>query len=163
MKPTLRNYQRVIKRIEAMERSIPKSRHITVEVGYAQPYAMIVHESEEMEHKHGGQSAFLLSVRKEFERLLSETVKRVFVRTKDISQALLVAGNQLKRLAQGRTPVDTGALRMSAWVGLEGTDAQIEKETAFAKSEVRRIAVQERRKAIRHRKREKRREKWRNQ
>ncbi|GIW60123.1 MAG: hypothetical protein KatS3mg087_1189 [Patescibacteria group bacterium] len=102
-------------------------------VGFTQRYAIFVHERTDLTHRVG-QAKFLESAAIEHRDVLAEIVRRVFDTTGDFQQALLVAGLRLQREAQLRTPVDTSALRSSAFTTTEG-NLNREADLAFGRSE----------------------------
>lgn len=90
----------------------------SVLVGYTQSYALWVHEDMEARHPNG-QAKYL---EEPFRRLTPE-LKAMIVgyvkQGKTVEQALLLAGLYLQAESQRLVPVDTGALRNSAFTRLE--------------------------------------------
>lgn len=86
-------------------------------VGYTAAYAIYVHENLEAHHPVG-QAKFLeqparqLSNTGEFSKILTDTYKK----TRSIEKGLLLCALRLQRESQLLCPVDTGALRASAYV-----------------------------------------------
>lgn len=66
-----------------------------------------------------GQAKFLEAPARELAKELGAIVRRALTSGKTMAQGLLLAGLRLQREAQKRVPVDTGALRASAFTRLE--------------------------------------------
>lgn len=90
-----------------------------VVVGYSQAYALWVHENLEAVHKVG-QAKFLEEPFRRMRDELGGLIRADLRRGLTIQQALLRAGLYLQRESQRLCPVDTGALRASAFTRLEG-------------------------------------------
>ncbi len=110
-----------------------------VVVGFTQRYAIYVHEVQ-ARHKPGKQWKFLESP---FRRMMTtgelmRIIKEVYKKTKSLTKAFLVAGLRIQREAQQITPIDTGALKASAFTT---TDSKLNAvaSVAFKKSEARRV------------------------
>lgn len=104
-----------------LKRRIASSReedNRSVLVGYTAAYAVHVHEDLQAYHKVG-QAKYL----EEPARLLQPELKEMIVKSRlqgrPLSQALLLAGLRLQRESMLLVPVDTGALRASAYTVLE--------------------------------------------
>lgn len=88
---------------------------VDVLVGYTQHYAVYVHENLESNHPNGGQAKYL---EQPFRELAPELVRIVAAGLKgglSWRDSLLMAGLRLQRESQELVPVDTGALRASAF------------------------------------------------
>lgn len=90
----------------------------SVVVGFTAAYALFVHENLEAKHTVG-QAKFLeqpaRTLRRELAQIISDAVKK----GRTLLQGLLLAGLRLQREAQNLAPVDTGALRNSAFTRVE--------------------------------------------
>lgn len=117
----------------------------TVVVGFAQPYAIYVHENMEAAHKEGKIAKYLEKPLRENRQQLQQVIRYTYQQTKDMNKSLMTAGMLLQRLAQEVVPVDTGALRASAYVALE-QDAEQAAAKAYYSSEVLRRKVLKKRK-----------------
>lgn len=106
-------------------------------VGYTQSYALYVHEVNR-EHRVG-QWKYLQAAYMNKQAEVPGMVAAVYKKTQSVVQGLLIAGLAIQRLAQKLTPVDTGALKNSAYTAKE-EEAQAKAARAFAKSEAIRIA-----------------------
>jgi hypothetical protein len=101
--------------LKSMERSADGSP--VVEVGFSAAYGIYVHEDLQAHHPTG-QAKFLEQPARENAKKYAETI-RMAVRTGlPLSRALVLAGLELQADAQRLTPVDTGALRSSAFTRL---------------------------------------------
>lgn len=89
-------------------------------VGFTQKYALVVHENLQANHPTG-QAKFLEQPARELgnDGTLAGIIKQVMQQGKPLSQGLLLAGLRLQREAQLLCPVDTGALKASAFTRLD--------------------------------------------
>lgn len=98
-----------------------KARHVQkfprVIVGYTEPYAIYVHENLQNIHPVG-QAKFLEQPARTLEPVMRSIIYTEMRAGKSLSDALLAAGNKLKTESQLLCPVDTGALRDSAFVSV---------------------------------------------
>lgn len=89
-------------------------------VGFSAPYALSVHEDEEMIHPHGGQAKFLEEPMKLYRKQMSDRIKLEMKNGKTLPEAQLIVANILLEEAKKLVPVDTGFLRDSGFVKQEG-------------------------------------------
>lgn len=94
------------------------SKHASVIVGYTQAYALYVHEDMEAFHRVG-QAQYLRQPARQYAKELAELAVKAVRNGATVSQALLVAGLRLQRESQLLVPVDTSALKASAFTKLE--------------------------------------------
>lgn len=90
----------------------------SVIVGYTQSYALVVHEDMQAYHPVG-QAQYLRQPAREHERELGNIAVKAVRNGATIAQAILLAGLRLQRESQLLVPVDTSALRASAFTRLE--------------------------------------------
>lgn len=90
----------------------------SVVVGYTQSYALPVHERMDVNHTVG-QAKYLEEPFRTMRGELMEMIRGAWRRGLRLGQALLLAGLRLQRASQMLVPVDTGALRASAFTRLE--------------------------------------------
>ncbi len=90
----------------------------TVVVGYTQHYAVWVHENMEAHHPVG-QAQYLRQPARTLEHELGTLAVRAVRNGATVAQALLIAGLRLQRESQLLVPVDTSALKASAFTKLE--------------------------------------------
>lgn len=90
---------------------------VEVVVGYTQSYALEVHERVDIPHKNGKQAKYLEGPARTYEREIVALVNS----EKELKDGLLKAGLFLQRVSQEVVPVDTGALRASAFTELTET------------------------------------------
>lgn len=87
-------------------------------VGYTAAYAIYVHEDLEARHPVG-QAKFLEQPLREMGPELSRLIGEAMKRGVKFGAALYLAGLKLQAASQLLTPIDTGALRASAFTRLE--------------------------------------------
>lgn len=90
----------------------------SVIVGYTQQYAVYVHENLEAHHT-SGQAKFLEQPARENKEKYAKLACDQLQKGRTMAQALVVAGMSLQADSQRLVPVDTGALRASAFTRLE--------------------------------------------
>jgi hypothetical protein len=90
----------------------------SVVVGYTQNYAIYVHENLEAHHDVG-EAKFLEKPYKNLARELAKVIATSMATGKRLIDALLLAGLRLQRESQKLVPVDTGALKNSAFTAIE--------------------------------------------
>lgn len=93
----------------------PVSRYV---VGYKQEYAVFVHENLEAHHPVG-QAKFLEQPARTMAKELAALIRGLLKAGKALRVALLTAGLKLQAASQKLCPVDTGALKNSAFTKLE--------------------------------------------
>jgi hypothetical protein len=86
----------------------------TVVVGYTQNYAIFVHENMTAHHPVG-QAKFLEQPARTMQDELKKIIRDAMKNGADLGKALLMAGLRLQRESQKLCPVETGALRASAF------------------------------------------------
>lgn len=91
---------------------------ISIVVGYSQHYAVHVHERTDLNHTNG-EAKFLERPAREQADKISDTIIKTFRATGDMRTAVLMGGLLLQRLSQQLVPVDTGALKNSAFTRFE--------------------------------------------
>lgn len=119
---------------------------LTVVIGYSQSYALEVHERTDVRHKVG-QAKYL----EEAARVNEPKIKVMLRQSKDkLPEAMLKAGLLIQRESQLLVPVDTSALKASAFTTVE---EELDSVAAAAriKAEALRIAVLAKRRAKRKR------------
>lgn len=92
----------------------------SAKVGYTQSYGIYVHENLDAHHPVG-QAKFLESPFNRLRPMLYDIVVTAVRRGATVAQAVLMAGLRLQRESQQLVPVDTGALKGSAFTELEKT------------------------------------------
>lgn len=131
---------RTMKAIANVASKFGGSDNPSVTVGFTQGYAVFVHENKESAHTVG-QAKFLeeparrLNSSKELARI----ARKVIQKTGKVHLALLTAGLRIQREAQELTPVDTGALKASAFTCYT-KDVATESLAAYQRGEAQRAA-----------------------
>jgi hypothetical protein len=136
--------------INAVLRALKKSaalgsKEVVVVVGFTQSYGIYVHENLGANHPVG-QAKFLEQPAREMAGDIATVVRTALKRGATLEQSMLLGGLRLQRESQKLVPVDTGALKGSAFTALED-DADAAAEEAFSNSQaIREQALADRRK-----------------
>lgn len=120
-------------KLKAMEKIGRQASQASVTVGYTQSYGIYVHENLDAHHPVG-QAKFLEQPARAIKKELGTIIGDIMAQGKTMEQALLVAGLRLQREAQKLTPVDTGALKASAFTSLTKNEDKA-AEAAYKKSQ----------------------------
>jgi hypothetical protein len=107
----------VVAALKARQVSSQKDDATSVQVGYTTEYALYVHENLEAHHTVG-QAKFLEQPAREMSAELARIVETAIKGGASVPQALLLAGLRLQAVSQKLVPVDTGALKNSAFTKL---------------------------------------------
>lgn len=110
--------QALIARLGDMSKRASQEYGATVIVGYTQQYALYVHENLTAQHKTG-QAKFLEQPAREHAREIGALIKEAYEKGSSFEQALLIGGLRLQRESMKLVPIDTGALRASAFTRIE--------------------------------------------
>lgn len=94
-------------------------------VGYTQAYAVFVHENLEAQHKVG-QAKFLEQPARDLQPVFPIIIKDTIRKGGTFSQGILMACLRLQRDSQLLVPVDTGALKNSAYTAMGDERQEIE-------------------------------------
>lgn len=107
----------------------------SVSVGFTQAYGIYVHENLEAHHPTG-QAKFLEQPAREMGNTneVTHIVKTVMQQGGTLEDGLLTAGFELQRRAQQLTPVDTGALKASAFTS-KTDDEEAAAQIAHSKAQ----------------------------
>jgi hypothetical protein len=100
----------------SLMKELPPS--VSVIVGYTQRYAIFVHENLTAHH-NVGQAKFLEQPARQFSKDIAQVVSKAVKNGTPLPQALVLGGLFLQRESQKLCPVDTGALKASAFTRLE--------------------------------------------
>lgn len=112
----LQGADKLIKQFEDMAKKLG-SKKVSVSVGYTQNYAIYVHEDLEAHHDVG-QAKFLEQPFRENRDEYVGIMTKAVLKGADLEKAALMAGLKLQRDSQLLVPVDTGALKSSAFTRL---------------------------------------------
>lgn len=112
--------------------------NVSVVVGYTQFYGLYVHETppEKAKHAAGKSWKFLEFPARRLAKELADIVVTVYKKTGTLCKGLLMAGLRLQRASQEMVPIDTAALKASAYTAYEA-----DKEQAYAQAHLRSEAV----------------------
>lgn len=135
--------ERLKAKLWAIKRNLNDPDNTTV-TGFTQRYALKVHEDLQMRHDEGKQAKYLEAPARQYADVLREIVIVTFKRTHKLSEAMLLAGLRLQREAQKIVPIDTSALKASAFTCYQD-DLDATSSVAFIRSEAVRLAELEKR------------------
>jgi hypothetical protein len=146
------NISRLIRRLREQLAKDSKENKGTVVVGYTMNYAIYVHEDPNAKHAEGKSWRYLATPAHalrlfEFPRLARET----FIRTGSVLKAILVCGLRLQRASQEIVPIDTGALRASAFTCFEEDLEQVSKASQARGEAIRKAADMRQARAVERR------------
>lgn len=110
--------QEVVTLLQAKAAAMQAGGRASVIVGFTQAYAIHVHENLEAHHPVG-QAKFLEQPARQLRGKIGDMVAQALRAGKTMAQALLLVGLRLQRDSQKLVPVDTGALKNSAFTRLE--------------------------------------------
>jgi len=109
----------VVASLTALGKKFGSEGRITVIVGYTQEYAIYVHENLEAFHSVGQAKYLEVPFRLRAPGAKDRVMARIAAGA-TLRDALLVEGLELQRDSQLLCPVDTGALKNSAFTRVEG-------------------------------------------
>lgn len=122
----LKGIKKVIKLLEKKEKQLGLKDNPTpsVVVGYTQAYAIYVHENLEVSLtekniKAGRGAKYLENPARQHKSTIAKLVKDMILKKKRLDHSLLKGGLFLQKESQKVVPIDTGALRASAFTKLE--------------------------------------------
>ena len=113
----------VDKMIASLQAKSLKGRKVmSVRVGYSAPYAVYVHEDMTANHPNGGQAKYLSTpaASKRVQKQMADAVKRSIKAKNGLEEGLVRAGRILLAASRPLVPVDTGELRDSGFIRVEG-------------------------------------------
>ena len=131
--PRLVNFTKLQKKLQQMEKKSKADANVGVTVGFCQNYAVWVHERQAT-HKEGKQWKYLSTPARQLESELGQIILTVYKTTGNMLKSLLVAGMRLQREAQQIVPIDTAALKASAFTAPTAKEDEAAAK-AYAKSE----------------------------
>lgn len=114
---------------------------LTVVVGYTQEYALEVHERTDVKRRVG-QPKFLEQAARDNEKQIVSMVSNS--KPKELADNLLKAGLLIQRESQKLCPVDTSALRASAFTSMEENVDQAASEAEAKSDAIRRSVLAQR-------------------
>jgi len=136
----IKGLDKLQKELRALSRKAKAGAREDVIVGFTQSYAIWVHEIQ-ARHKPGKQWKYLESPARRLATTgeLIRLIKTVYEKTNSLTSGMTLAGLRIQREAQEIVPIDTGALRASAFTAKE-SNVEANARRAFAESEYKRIA-----------------------
>lgn len=131
-----------------------KPGQVKVVVGYTQGYALAVHENLTASHAEGKQAKYLEGPARAAQNDIRKIIHESVFQGDGLEAGCLRAGMFLQRKSQEVVPIDTGALRASAFTALAEEEDAV-AGVAYGQSEAIRIAELNRRTQKKQRQREK--------
>lgn len=131
--------KKVQAKLQALIRKAKNETDSSVVVGFTQVYAVHVHEDTDAQHAEGKTAKYLEGPARTLKNVLAKMIEVVVRKTGSIRKGLAIAGLRLQREAQKIVPIDTGALKASAFTAFE-EEVEVKAKVAFEKSEVIRLA-----------------------
>ena len=125
---------KVIEVLKAKAKDAQKASQAEVIVGFTQRYALPVHERLDTRHAPGKTAKYLEGPARRMAKELGGIAMAIYKKTRDLEKGLLVAGLRLQREAQQIVPLDTSALRASAYTA-RASEHSLKSTEAFAASE----------------------------
>jgi hypothetical protein len=113
--------KRLIDVLDGRRREAARFARLRLAVGYSAPYAVYVHENLQANHPNGGQAKFLEAPARMHAREIRRTVTRALRGGVPAPSAMALGGNHLGALSRPLVPVDTGELRDSWFVRVQGS------------------------------------------
>lgn len=114
----LQGAQELVRKLRAKAAKARTDTNVAGVVGFTQSYALYVHENLNAYHPVG-QAKFLETPLRQNKDEYFKIIKQAVQRGKTVAQGILLACLRLQRDAQTLCPVDTGALKASAFTRLE--------------------------------------------
>lgn len=139
MRPGIEGLQATLHKLKSQQKKYGNGKDENVVVGFAQTYSVYVHEDLEAHHTVGN-AQFLMRAIRSNKPLIKSVIVAALQRGRSFLQAMLQAGTVIRKAAQAQTPVDTGSLKMSAYVCRQERVPEV-AAAAYAKAEAHRIAT----------------------
>lgn len=114
MRMSIVGLHKLTRSLERLHAKMAKDKDASVSVGYTMNYALPVHERVRAKHTVG-ESKYLEKPFREYRTTIANLIKDALKRGATLEQALMVGGLRLQRESQALVPIDTGALRASAF------------------------------------------------
>jgi len=114
VKSSIKGLGKLLVQFRELGRKLTDRTRVSVIVGYTASYALVVHEDLTAFHPVG-QAKYLEEPFRNLRKELADIVNRSMARGADLPNSLLLAGLYLQRESQKLVPVDTGALKNSAF------------------------------------------------
>lgn len=98
--------------------------------GYAMVYAIYVHENLNARHAEGKMAKYLTGPARVYRKEIAKLVRDTYKSTGNLEAAVLIGALFLQRMSQEIVPIDTGALRSSAYTALQKNSADAAQAAA---------------------------------
>ena len=129
----MQKLESLVAKLKLLEKRAKDEADTVVVVGFTQRYAIHVHENPEAHHPIG-EYKYLEKPARSMGSEIGQIIATTYKKTKSLAKSLLVGGLRLQRAAQKLVPLDTGALKASAFTAFE-KDLEQKAAAAFEKSE----------------------------
>jgi hypothetical protein len=123
--PKVEGVDKVMKAFERLAKKADEDGRASVTVGYTQQYAVFVHEDLAATHKEGKRAKFLEGPARQQAAVLAGIIRTAAKQGLPLIKGLLLAGLRLQRESQLIVPIDTGALKASAFTAPTDQVAEI--------------------------------------
>lgn len=133
------NVNRIINALKRLRKLSKTQYRASVTVGFTQNYALPVHEMVLWKHRVGQAKYLQMPLKMLKNQLRLDAISMVRSGNK-VSTVLLILGLRVQRAAQKLTPVDTGALRASAFTCLT-KNVEAAAQAAYNRGEIRRAKI----------------------
>ena len=114
----IKNVKKLIAKLKAKADGAASQPKVSVVVGFTATYALYVHENLEAIHPNG-EAKFLENAANSTSDKVASVIEKAAAAGKPLEQCLLLGGLIIQADAQKRCPVDTGALKGSAFTRLD--------------------------------------------
>lgn len=116
----LKGFKQLVDKLKTRSAKAIKDTNVDVVIGYTQAYAIYVHENMKAKHPVG-EAKFLEKPYRQLQNdgTLGEIMLKAIRAGRTFAESLMLAGLRVQRESQLLVPVDTGALKGSAFTRLE--------------------------------------------
>ena len=128
----IKGIEQVIKDFNKLKTRSRAHDNVNVYVGFTQNYAIWVHEKDA--NYVSGEYKYLEKPARSMQNELGNIIKVAASKGAGLDRALVLAGMRLQAAAQKLCPVDTGALRASAFTAKED-ELEVKAATAYQQSQ----------------------------
>jgi len=123
---------RLREKLRRLAAKAKKDHDADVTTGFTQQYALVVHE---IPANHPvGEVEYLIKAVRQVEKEVRKNIATAYKNGATLEKALLIGALRIQREAQNKTPVDTGALKASAFTDYT-RNADRSAGVAYARSE----------------------------
>ena len=135
----IENVKRVLRELR---KRASQHRYVSIVTGYTQNYALVVHETNK--NYRTGSWKYLEIPARALRGELARIVRDTYKRTRNLEKACIIAGMRLQRESQLMCPVDTSALKASAFTAREKDLESVSSAAKARSDEIRQAAIESR-------------------